>query len=132
MRKITVLSPFSLRLDSAQPAREFPVGIHTLSDEEYEHWFLQGCLKEGRAALMADEAEDEGDSGELVAPTKAQLMKLNRDKLVELALVCGVTVPEGAGKEALSDLLLAAHADMEGITLVKGPDGVYVEKAKAE
>lgn len=58
MPTINVLQPFSLRVASGAPVREFGKGSHTVSDKEYNHWFIQGCLTDGRAVLMADvEAE---------------------------------------------------------------------------
>ena len=125
--KIKVIHPFSLRPGSGQPVRDFPVGMHNITEEELAHWFLKDCLKEGRAALLADEAEGDGGKDELVAPTRDELMKLTRDKLVELAAACGITVADTANKSAICDLLLAGH---EGVTIVNGPDGIYVEKAE--
>jgi len=126
MKKIKVIHPFSLRPGSGQPVRVFTAGIHEISDEELGHWFVKDCLKEGRAALLAYEAAG-GGNGELVAPTKDELMKLTRDKLVELAAACGITVIDTANKSAICDLLLAGH---EGVTIVNGPNGIYVKKAE--
>ncbi|SBV95544.1 hypothetical protein KL86DPRO_10886 [uncultured delta proteobacterium] len=124
--KITVIHPFSLRLASDKPVREFPAGVHDITEEEHGHWFLKACLKEGRALPLADEAGDEG--GELVAPTKAQLMELKATELKTLLEQAGGTVPPGnPSKDVLSDLLLAGQ---EGVTLVKGPDGIYVRLAE--
>lgn len=124
--KIKVIHPFSLRLASGVPTREFPIGEHVISDEERKHWFMKACLKEGRATVVVD-APAEEDEIELVSPTASQLKALNRDKLDELAAACGITVPEGANKDDVVALLLAGQ---EGVTLVKGSDGIYVQKAE--
>lgn len=55
MPAIKVDQPFSLRVNSKSQVREFGRGIHKISEAELGHWFMQGCLKEGRAALLADE-----------------------------------------------------------------------------
>lgn len=56
MPTIKVDHPFSLRVSSGAELREFGKGQHTVSQAELEHWFIQGCLKEGRATLVPDAA----------------------------------------------------------------------------
>lgn len=132
MPTIHIIHPFSLRPATGAEERVFAAGQHTVTSEELGHWFMQGCLKEGRAVLVAEPEPDDdaGDNtGELVSPTRPQLNALNRDTLDELALACGLNVPEGANKAAVIDLLLAGQ---EGVTLVKGPAGIYVQKNEAE
>lgn len=59
---IKVIKPFGLRLSSDKERQDFGVGEHFLSDEELRHWFVQACIKEGRAALVPEPvAEDDGD-----------------------------------------------------------------------
>lgn len=126
-KQIKVDQPFALRLDSESEIREFGKGLHKVSDAELAHWFIQGCLKEGRAVLVAvtDEGDAEGD--ELVAPTREELMKLKAIHLADLCKACGITPPDEATKAVMVDLLLAGQ---EGVTLVKGPDGIHVQKAE--
>ena len=129
MKKIKVDQPFSLRFDSESELREFGKGMHEISETELTHWFIQGCLKEGRAVLVIDaEAEPEA-SGELVSPTREELMKLKSLHLDYLCKACGITPQDEATKAVMVDLLLAGQ---EGVTLVKGPDGIHVQKAVAE
>lgn len=54
MPTIKVDHPFSLRVSSDAELREFDKGQHTVTTAELEHWFIQGCLKEGRATLVSD------------------------------------------------------------------------------
>ena len=127
MYKILVILPFSLRMDSDTPVREFAAGKHTLSEEEYGHWFVQGCIAEGRAELLGETADAEGaEDTTLDSPTREELLALTAVQLRELCEAAGITVPGGnPAKAALADLLLAGA---EGVTLVKGPDGVFVQK----
>ncbi len=64
MPSITVNSPFSLRMGSGAPVREFSAGEHKLSDQELAHWFVQGCIKEGRALLLPGTGKGKTDKGE--------------------------------------------------------------------
>lgn len=69
MPLITVTKPFGLRLGSGRERQDFSVGEHFLSDEEFAHWFVQACFKDGRAALVPEEmpkplAEDTGAEAE--------------------------------------------------------------------
>jgi hypothetical protein len=74
MYKILVILPFELRLDSETPVRKFTEGEHTLSEEEYGHWFVQGCIEEGRAKLLADmeEKAGSGDADDTVQVTSEE------------------------------------------------------------
>ncbi len=54
MPTIKVEHPFSLRSASDKPRREFGKGTHEISNVELNHWFIQACLEEGRASLVAD------------------------------------------------------------------------------
>ena len=64
MPSITVNCPFSLRMGPGAPVREFNAGEHTLSDQELAHWFVQGCIKEGRALLLPGTGKGKTDKGE--------------------------------------------------------------------
>jgi len=128
MCKILVIHPFSLRLDSDAPVREFAEGEHTLSEAEYEHWFVQGCIAEGRAKLFSN--VDKGGAGGTAQVTREDLMALSAARLRELCEAAGITVPSGSPTKAvLVDLLLAGA---EGVTLVSGQDGIQIQKAEAE
>ena len=129
MPVIVVNKPFALRINSQAERRDFGVGRHTVSEKELAHWFMQACLapEDGRAEMVSGVEEDGCADGALAAPTRSQLNALNREKLDDLAAACGLEVPEGTNKAAIVDLLLAG---CEGVTLVKGPDGIYVQKAE--
>jgi hypothetical protein len=53
MPKIQVTQPFVLRVGKTRTV--FTPGIHEIGTEELEHWFLKGCLAEGRAFLLQPE-----------------------------------------------------------------------------
>ena len=59
MTKITVLRPFGLRLTQHAPLREFTPGEHEIGEEELGHWFVQACLKSGKAVLTAEPSAPE-------------------------------------------------------------------------
>lgn len=71
---IKVIKPFGLRLGSDHPPLYFGVSENFLSDDEFNHWFTQACIKEGRAVLVPETvAEDalgdsEGGDGEAAEP----------------------------------------------------------------
>lgn len=127
---IKVIHPISLRPGTGRPVREFPAGVHSIDEEEYGHWFIKACLRDGRAVLLADEIEDNADADddacELVAPTRNELARLKNSELEALLRTCGANPAANMKKADLVDLLLAGH---EGVTLVKGPDGVFVQKS---
>ncbi|MCL1939542.1 MAG: hypothetical protein FWG04_02640 [Desulfovibrionaceae bacterium] len=84
MYTIIVIHPFKLRLNSETPVRDFAEGEHTLSEEEYGHWFVQSCIQEGRAALPAEEgdaqtqddgAKDEEQNPQSTAQSKKKVKK---------------------------------------------------------
>lgn len=127
--RITVIHPFSLRPGSGKPVREFPAGEHSITRDEYDHWFLQACLEDGRAVLLADEdsAGNGSDDGVLVTPTKEELMGMKVDDLKAVAEQCGIAYPERATKSQLADLLLAGR---EGVVLRINADGIHIEKAE--
>lgn len=53
MPKIKVSKPFVQRLGRGEK-REFGVGEHEVSKRELAHWFMQGCIKEGRAHVVSE------------------------------------------------------------------------------
>lgn len=59
MPVITVVKPFGLRLGSGRDRRDFAIGEHVVSDEELAHWFVQACLKDGRAVLAVESVPEE-------------------------------------------------------------------------
>jgi hypothetical protein len=56
MPTIRVIHPFYFSADKKVPARLFAPGVHTLTDDEFKHWFIQGCLADGRAEEAVDPA----------------------------------------------------------------------------
>lgn len=138
---IKVRQPFALKLGGEHKRREFPVGVHSVSPEELEHWFMKAVIAEGRADVVlgtasaaAEEAgagggnENEGESAlvSLTSPTRDDLLKLKAEQLKDLCAACGLEVAEGGTKAVLADMLLAGQ---DGVTLVKGADGILVQVA---
>lgn len=52
MPLIEVRIPFTLRLCRECKGRHFHKGQHEVSRQEFEHWFVQGCIAEGRAVIV--------------------------------------------------------------------------------
>lgn len=66
MGKINVVQPFKVQFARGQEIREFALGEHELTADELQHWFVQGCIKEGRAVVLAEPA------AKTEAPAKAE------------------------------------------------------------
>lgn len=84
MKKIKVISPIRLRVSSDAPVRAFAPGVHTVSEEELQHWFLQACIKEGRAVLMAEPEQGAADKAPPAPLTEAALKKKTNAELEKL------------------------------------------------
>ena len=125
MPRIKVLSPFGLRLNSEAPKRDFGIGEHNVSPDELAHWYTQACINEGMAVQLAE--VEPGGAFPPAAPTKSQLMQLNREKLDELAAECGIAVPENTNKGDLAELLLVGQP---GFALVKDAEGIRAQRAE--
>lgn len=116
MPVITVVKPFGLRL--GREVHSFGIGEHCVSDEEFGHWFLQACLKDGRAVRMPEPAA-EGSGEEQppardepeapAAPSRGELMALTVAQLKEMAVQCGLVLASNATKAAIVDALLAGQ-----------------------
>lgn len=116
MASIKILKTFHLRLSSKAEKRSFEAGkTYALSAEEFKHWFVQGCIADGRAIEVPDEADaasPEEDSAESVPVTHAELMALKLDDLKNLAAACGLETPDRATKDQIATLLLSGVADI--------------------
>ena len=136
MPRIKCITPFGLRLNSDTPKREFKAKqTYTLSAEEYNHWFIQGCLEEGRAIEVAEKpaeqpaekpAENPDDElpEELYMPTVEELMKLKLGDLKELAIECKIEVAADATKTQIATALV--EGPHNGLYVVKTPDGLGI------
>jgi len=128
MPVIEVKKPFGLRLGSDRERRDFSIGEYSVSDEELDHWFVQACLKDGRAVLVRELVEVEPDAApdagaddgetdegaaepgeERAAPTREELMAMTVAQLKEMAALCGLTPASNATKAVLVDALLAGR-----------------------
>ena len=61
MPKIKVVHPFVLN-EPTGPV-PFTVGDHDISPAQLKHWFLQGCIADGRAYLVQDMPETLAPTG---------------------------------------------------------------------
>jgi len=71
MPKIMVTKPFKLSLRRGQE-RLFGPGEHDVSAEELEHWFVQGCIADGRAHVVAVGDPGDGPNPKFKPETKAK------------------------------------------------------------
>jgi hypothetical protein len=110
MQKIKVLSPIRLRVRTGAPARDFTPGVHEVSEEEFGHWFMQACIKEGRAVLVTEESALPEKTAEL---DEADLKKLNNADLKAMLqeLDPGVEIPENMTKANLVAAILKSLDD---------------------
>ena len=157
MPVIKVIHGFAMRLNSSTPKRTFKAGQrYKLTREEMNHWFVQGCIAEGRAievpekpdtdkpetdkpepekseteqqeaAEASQDAEQDGEDEELFVPTLAELMALKADELKELAAECLLALPDRATKEQIATALIAAVTDDEKpLCVVKTASGFAI------
>lgn len=56
MPRIKVTRPFKVRFARGGAMREFTEGVHELTQAEADNWFVQGCIEQGRAVIVADTA----------------------------------------------------------------------------
>lgn len=114
MKKISVSSTFSVRFASGKKLRVFTPGMHELSEEELGNWFVQGCIREGRAAVLPDDADEAGLSED-------KLRSMTVSSLKKMAAEMGIEVQGSPKKDALVAMILEADQAEEG-DKDKGPD----------
>ena len=54
MPRILVTRPFEARFQPGKPRRQFPVGEHLLTQDEFDYWFVQFKIKAGYATVLPD------------------------------------------------------------------------------
>lgn len=113
MKKISVSSTFSVRFASGKKLRVFTPGVHELSEEEIGNWFVQGCIREGRAAVLPDDAGEPGLSAD-------KLRAMTVSSLRKMAAEMGIEVQGSPKKDALVAMILEADQAEEGD---QDPDG---------
>ena len=113
MKKISVSSTFSVRFASGKKLRVFTPGMHELSEEELGNWFVQGCIREGRAAVLPDDADETGLSED-------KLRAMTVSSLKNMAAEMGIEVQGSPKKDALVAMILEADQAEEGD---QDPDG---------
>lgn len=115
MPLIEVHIPFTLRLCRERKGRHFCQGQHELSRQEFEHWFVQGCIAEGRAVVVPVPEQ----AMETVAPSAA----VNHDEFAE---AMNLTIGFDLGKDGSEATAIVEFADgviqgMEQIPTAKAP-----------
>jgi hypothetical protein len=113
MKKISVSSTFSVRFASGKKLRVFTPGVHELSEEEIGNWFVQGCILEGRAAVLPDDADETGLSED-------KLRAMTVSSLKKMAAEMGIEVQGSPKKDTLVAMILEADQAEESD---QGPDG---------
>ena len=113
MKKISVSSTFSVRFASGKKLRVFTPGVYELSEEELGNWFVQGCIREGRAAVLPDDADETGLSAD-------KLRSMTVSSLKKMAAEMGIEVQGSPKKDALVAMILEADLAEEGD---QDPDG---------
>ena len=99
--------------DRTRKLRGFGAGFFGYFNRNKKSLALDADSKEGRAVLVIDaEAEPEA-SGELVSPTREELMKLKSLHLDDLCEACGITPQDEATKAVMVDLLLAGQEGVD-------------------
>lgn len=116
---IEVIKPFALRLGQRVTRREFSKGMHTVSVQEMDHWFMRAAIKDGRARVVVDTA------GPVEARTKEPV---GTDKPVASV---PANEPEGQTEKASAELPASEPAAPEIQEPVKTPDEAPVETEAA-
>lgn len=113
MTKIQVKHPFTVRLEGEASLLAFTQGEHELDEDVLQHWFVQACLRDGRAVLLAQSphAEEAKQEPEL---TETALLALPNIKLAKMAEERTLDVPPKANKATLVALLLGHTLPGEG------------------
>ena len=115
MPLIEVHIPFTLRLCREYKGRHFCQGQHELSRQEFEHWFIQGCIAEGRAVVVPVPEQ----AMEIVAPGAPA----NHDEFAEaMNLTIGVDLAaEGTELTAFGEFADGIILGVEKIPTAKVP-----------
>lgn len=124
MPHIQVKNELKVRFNEGGPLRVFAPGKHKLTDEELQHWYIQGAIKSERAHQLPDAAADEpeakegeGNDGEVVLVNKSELeaaetklaAELGERGKAEAKLAAEVTARENA-ETKLADEITAREA----------------------
>ena len=75
--RIRVTKPFTVRFDK-ETRREFGKGEHELTKAELGHWFVAGCIAEGRATVLPEETPASSPSGSDVSKTATKAKKAKK------------------------------------------------------
>lgn len=113
MTKIQVKHPFTVRLEGEASLLAFTQGEHEVDEDVLRHWFVQACLRDGRAVLLT-EAPHAGDDTQEPELTEATLLALANLKLAKMAEDRKLEVPPKANKATLVALILGHTPSGEG------------------
>lgn len=112
MPKIKVELPFSMRREGEAELLAFTSGVHEVDADVLKHWFVQACIKDGRAVLLGETAL-EAVPLPTEPLTEEQLRAISNRELTKMAQERGLTVPGKADKNQLVALLLEADPMQE-------------------
>lgn len=110
---LQVKHPFTVRLEGEASLLAFTQGEYAVGEDVLRHWFVQACLRDGRAVQLTEvsHAEDDTQEPEL---TEAALLALPNIKLAKMAKDRKLEVPPKATKAALVALILGHTPSGEG------------------
>lgn len=102
MPEIIVTKGFRFRPGAGEPMRDLPPGRHELTAAEMDHWFVKGCIEEGRARLAPAKAS--AKQGKPSATSKGEGTLLSRMLSVFPSLSAGDLKKDGTPKaQAVAD-----------------------------
>lgn len=97
--KIFVTSAFSVRFGLGEELRVFAPGAHELSEEEFNNWFVQGCIQEGRATILSRDVDE-------TLRLKAELCSMSVPELKKMAMEMGIGAQDSPNKGQLIAAIL--------------------------
>ena len=97
--KIFVTSAFNVRFPFREEMRMFAPGVHELSEEEFGHWFVQGCIQEGRVTILSDGVDE-------AMRLKGKLCSMADSDLRKMAMEMGIDVQGNLKKDSLIAMIL--------------------------
>ncbi len=102
MPKIKVTKPFAVTYERGTDPKFYGQGEHELTAKQMDHWFVKGCIAEGRATVLADASA----VAATVAAAAADLSGLTRKQLLVKAQEAGLELPSNASKPTILAALL--------------------------
>lgn len=100
MPQIMVTKPFNVTYERGNTVG-YARGEHELTKEQLGHWFVQGCIAEGRATVLPDAA-----ASATVAAVAVDLSGMTKKQLLAKAQEAGLELPASATRAGILAALL--------------------------